>query len=149
MSGRTTQSAARRPAPPGRKGSGGANGRAASGRRVSPGVIFLVVAIVGSLVYMAYTVTVRDTAQIPLLASGAVVLAIVFAALAAYSLRAVLRAGQDGRDRPGATRGSRRRRSGDGRGRIRSRGDHPVPGGERPVRPEATLLAGGCRRTLC
>jgi hypothetical protein len=98
MSGRTTQSAARRPASPGRKGSGGANGRAGSGRRVSPGVIFLVVAIVGSLVYMAYTVTVRDTAQIPLLASGAVVLAIVFAALAAYSLRAVLRAGQDGRD---------------------------------------------------
>jgi hypothetical protein len=57
-----------------------------------------VVAIVGSLVYAAYTVTVRDTSQIPLLASGAVVLAIVFAALAAYSLRAVLRAGQDGRD---------------------------------------------------
>jgi|SRR6187200_2703385 len=99
MSGRTTQSAARRPAPPARKGSGGAKGRAGSGRRVSPGVIFLVVAIVGSLVYMAYTVTVRDTAQIPLLASGAIVLAIVFAALAAYSLRAVLRAGQDGRDR--------------------------------------------------
>jgi hypothetical protein len=56
------------------------------------------VAIVGSIVYMAYTVTVRDTSQIPLLASGAVVLAIVFGALAAYSLRATLRAGQDGQD---------------------------------------------------
>ena len=91
MSGRTTQSTARRPAQDRKAGAGG-------GRRVSPGLVFLVVAIVGSLVYAAYTVTVRDTSQIPLLASGAVVLAIVFAALAAYSLRAVLRAGQDGRD---------------------------------------------------
>jgi hypothetical protein len=72
---------------------------ASGGRRISPGVVFLVVAIVGSIAYMAYTVTVRDTSQIPLLASGAVVLAVVFAALAAYSLRAVLRAGTDGRDR--------------------------------------------------
>jgi hypothetical protein len=71
---------------------------ASGGRRISPGVIFLAVAIVGSIAYMAYTVTVRDTSQIPLLASGAVVLAVVFAALAAYSLRAILRAGTDGRD---------------------------------------------------
>jgi hypothetical protein len=73
-------------------------GGASEGRRISPGVVFLVVAIVGSIAYMAYTVTVRDTSQIPLLASGAVVLAVVFAALAAYSLRAILRAGSDGRD---------------------------------------------------
>jgi hypothetical protein len=71
--------------------------RATGGRRISPGVIFLVVAIVGSIIYMAYTVTVRDTSQIPLLASGAVVLALVFGALAAYSLRATWRAGMDGR----------------------------------------------------
>jgi hypothetical protein len=56
-----------------------------------------VLAIVGSIIYMAYTVTVRDTSQIPLLASGAVVLAIVFAALAAYSLRAIWRAGREER----------------------------------------------------
>ena len=96
MSGRSTRSAERRPARSGRTGSPPA--RAGGGRRISPGVIFLVVAIVGSIVYMAYTVTVRDTSQIPLLASGAVVLAVVFAALAAYSLRATLRAGEDGRD---------------------------------------------------
>jgi hypothetical protein len=60
--------------------------------------VFLVVAIVGSIIYMGYTVTVRDTSQIPLLASGAIVLAVVFAAVAVYSLRATLRAGQDGRD---------------------------------------------------
>ena len=46
---------------------------------------------------MAYTVTVRDTSQIPLLASGAVVLAVVFGALAAYCLRSIWRAGTDGR----------------------------------------------------
>jgi hypothetical protein len=68
------------------------------GRRISPGVVFLAIAIVGSIVYMGYTVTVRDTSQIPLLASGAVVLAVVFGALAAYTLRAIWRAGTDGRD---------------------------------------------------
>jgi hypothetical protein len=60
--------------------------------------LFLVVAIIGSIVYMGYAVTVRDTSQIPLLASGAIVLAVVFAAVAVYSLRATLRAGHDGRD---------------------------------------------------
>ena len=59
----------------------------------SPGVIFLAIAIIGSIVYMVFVISVRDSSQIPLMASGAVVLAIVFAALAIYSLRAVLRAG--------------------------------------------------------
>jgi len=98
MSGRSTRSAERRPATPRRQGTAPARPRASGGRRISPGVLFLVVAIVGSIVYMAYTVTVRDTSQIPLLASGAIVLAVVFAALAAYSLRATLRAGEDGQD---------------------------------------------------
>ena len=96
MTDRSSRSADRRP--PRAGGMGPDRGGASGGRRISPGVIFLVVAIVGSIAYMAYTVTVRDTSQIPLLASGAVVLAVVFAALAAYSLRAVLRAGSDGRD---------------------------------------------------
>jgi hypothetical protein len=59
----------------------------------SPGVIFLAIAIVGSILYMAFVISVRDSSQIPLMASGAVVLAIVFGALAVYSLRALLRAG--------------------------------------------------------
>ena len=83
----------RRPASPGRTGSTPTG--TVDGRRISPGVIFLVVAIVGSIAYMAYTVTVRDTSQIPLLASGAVVLAIVFGALAAYCLRSIWRSGTD------------------------------------------------------
>ena len=45
------------------------------------------VAIMGSIVYMAFVLTVREATQIPLLASGAVMLAIVFAALAAFCVR--------------------------------------------------------------
>ena len=59
----------------------------------SPGLIFLAVAVIGSVLYMAFVISVRDSSQIPLMASGAVVLAIVFGALAAYSLRSTLRAG--------------------------------------------------------
>lgn len=95
MTDRSQRPADRRPAPARRKGS--APVRSAGGRRISPGVVFLVVAVVGSIAYMAYTVTVRDTSQIPLLASGAVVLAVVFLALAAYCLRSTWRAGTDGR----------------------------------------------------
>jgi hypothetical protein len=62
-------------------------------RGISPGAIFLVIAVVGSIAYMAYVLTVREATQIPMLASGAVVLAIVFAALAVYCLRTVLRSG--------------------------------------------------------
>jgi hypothetical protein len=64
-----------------------------SGRRISPGVVILVVALIGSVAYLLYAITVRDPSQIPLLASGAVVLGLVFAALAGYSLRATWRAG--------------------------------------------------------
>jgi len=59
----------------------------------SPGLIFLAIAVIGSILYMAFVISVRDSSQIPLMASGAVVLAIVFGALAVYSLRATLRAG--------------------------------------------------------
>ena len=98
MSGRSTRSTDQRPARSGRQGSPPARERSGGGGlRISAGLVFLVVAIVGSIIYMAYTVTVRDTSQIPLLASGAVVLAVVFAALAAYALRATLRAGAEGR----------------------------------------------------
>ncbi len=64
-------------------------------RRISPVAIFLVIAIVGSIAYMAYVVTVREATQIPLLASGAVVLAIVFGALAAFCLRTIWQGGME------------------------------------------------------
>jgi hypothetical protein len=70
---------------------------ASSGFRLSPGVVFLAIALVLSVIYVVYALTVRDTSQIPLLASGAVVLGIAFGALALYCLSAVWRAGVDGR----------------------------------------------------
>lgn len=66
-------------------------------RAISPGVIFLTIALVGSVAYLAYVVTVRDASQIPLLASGAVVLGISFLALALYTAQAAWRAGMHGR----------------------------------------------------
>lgn len=57
----------------------------------------LVIALIGSLAYALYALTNRD-ASIPLLASGAVVLALVFGALAVYCARSTWRAGLDGRD---------------------------------------------------
>ena len=66
----------------------------ASGRsRITPGAVFLAVALIGSLVFALYAVTVRDASQIPLLAAGGVALGIAFIALAGYTLRATWRAG--------------------------------------------------------
>lgn len=73
---------------------------AGSGRgalRPTPGLVFLVIAVVGSIAYLLYAVTVRDASQIPLLASGAVVLGLAFGALAIYSLRSSWRVGAHGR----------------------------------------------------
>jgi hypothetical protein len=67
-------------------------------RSVSPGLVFLAVALIGSLVFGLYAVSVRDASQIPLLAAGAAVLGIVFIALAAYTLRATWRAGVEARN---------------------------------------------------
>jgi len=60
--------------------------------------VLIVVALIGSLAYLAYAVTVRDASQIPLLASGAVVLGIVFAAVAFVGARAAWRSSIRGRD---------------------------------------------------
>jgi hypothetical protein len=68
-------------------------------RRVSPGLVFLGIALVASVAFVLYAITVRDASQIPLLASGAVVLAIAFAALTVYCVGATLQAGRDGRGR--------------------------------------------------
>src|ERR1700741_2306325 len=53
---------------------------------VSPTGILLLVALLGSVGYLLYAITVRDASQIPLLASGAVVLGIVFVAVAVAGL---------------------------------------------------------------
>ena len=56
-----------------------------------------VVALVGSVLYVAYAVTVRDASQIPMLSSGAAVLGFVFGALAVSGLVSTWHAGVDGR----------------------------------------------------
>ncbi|HEY8438330.1 MAG TPA: hypothetical protein VIK65_06925 [Candidatus Limnocylindrales bacterium] len=77
--------------------------REASGTRLGPipitatGVL-LTIGLIGSLAYLVYALTVRDPSQIPLLASGAVVLGIVFAAIAVVGARATWRSSVQGRD---------------------------------------------------
>jgi hypothetical protein len=60
--------------------------------------ILVVIALLGSLAYLGYAVTVRDASQIPLLASGAVVLGLVFVAVAVVGARAAWRSSIRGRD---------------------------------------------------
>jgi hypothetical protein len=60
--------------------------------------VLILIALIGSLAYLLYAVTVRDASQIPLLASGAVVLGLVFAAIAFVGARATWRSSVDGRD---------------------------------------------------
>lgn len=62
-------------------------------RRITPGIVFLTVAMIGAVAFAIYVVTVRDASQIPLLAAGAAALGIVFLALAAYMLRSTWKAG--------------------------------------------------------
>ena len=62
-------------------------------RRITPGIVFLSVAMIGAVAFAIYVVTVRDASQIPLLAAGAAALGIVFLALAAYMLRSTWKAG--------------------------------------------------------
>jgi len=60
--------------------------------------ILIAIALIGSLLYFGYAFTVRDASQIPLLASGAFVLGLVFAAIAVVGARATWRSSVRGRD---------------------------------------------------
>lgn len=67
---------------------------------ITPTGILLLLALVGSVAYLLYAISVRDASQIPLLASGAAVLGIVFVAVAVTGLIATWRSsvrGSDGR----------------------------------------------------
>jgi hypothetical protein len=57
----------------------------------------LAIALGGSVLFALFTITVRDASQIPLLASGSVVLGIAFGSLAVYSARSAWHAGIGGR----------------------------------------------------
>ena len=65
---------------------------------ITPVRVVLVLALVGALAYVAFALTVRDTAQLPLLSSGAAVLGIAFMALAVSGFLGIRTAGYEGRD---------------------------------------------------
>jgi hypothetical protein len=65
--------------------------------RLTPTRVTLGIALAGSLVFVLYAITVRDSSQIPMLAAGALVLGLVFAALAIAGAIATYRAAADGR----------------------------------------------------
>lgn len=60
--------------------------------------VLILIALVLSVGWLLFTITVRDPSQIPLLASGTVVLGIVFAAIAIVGGRATWRSSVRGRD---------------------------------------------------
>lgn len=110
-SGGRPQATPRRPddrhrvaAPGAGRGAGGPRGGTAGGGRwptvagiaITPIRVVLLLAMVGSLAYVAFAITVRDASQIPMLASGAAVLGIVFAALAVGGAIDAYRAGRTG-----------------------------------------------------
>jgi hypothetical protein len=65
---------------------------------ITPTGILLLVALIGSVAYLLFALTVREATQIPLMTAGLVVLGIVFIAIAATGLRATWRSSVGGRD---------------------------------------------------
>ena len=65
---------------------------------VTPTSVVFVIALIGSIVYLFYAITVRDASQIPLLASGAAVLGLVFGAFSILGLVSTWRSSVHGRD---------------------------------------------------
>jgi hypothetical protein len=65
--------------------------------QVTPTLVMVAIAVIGSLAFLFYALTVREATQIPLLAAGLAVLGIVFGGLAVSGLVATYRAGADGR----------------------------------------------------
>lgn len=66
--------------------------------RVTPARASLLIAFAGGLVFLGYSMIVRDQLQIPLMASGFAICGLVLAAMAVMGLASVVRAGRDGRD---------------------------------------------------
>ena len=92
-----------RAAPAARAQAPGARAQGPGARRLGPvpitatGVL-ISIALVLSLAFLGYTLTVREASQIPLLASGLVVLGLVFVAIAAVGARAAWRSSVRGSD---------------------------------------------------
>lgn len=77
-------------------GSRGRSGPHLGPVRLTATRVTLIVALVGSLLFVLYALTVRDASSIPMLASGAFVLGLVFSGLAVAGGVATYRAGREG-----------------------------------------------------
>ncbi|MHB8460031.1 MAG: hypothetical protein ACYDAK_12750 [Candidatus Limnocylindrales bacterium] len=86
-----------------RRNPDGSRGRGVPGSRrvgrveVTPTRAILTIAVAGSVGFVAYTLTIRDANQIPLLAAGFAVLGIVFSALAIIGATETYRSATEGR----------------------------------------------------
>jgi hypothetical protein len=65
---------------------------------ITPVRVMLLVALVGGLAFLAYSLLIRDTLQVPLMATGFLVCGIVFGLMAVLAVVAVIRAGHERRD---------------------------------------------------
>ena len=66
--------------------------------RVTPVRVTLLIALLGGVGFLAWSVLVRDQLQVPLMATGLAICGLVVAAIALLSVAAVVRAGREGRD---------------------------------------------------
>ncbi len=67
---------------------------------ITPLGVALALALVGSLLYLAFALTVRDASQVPMLASGFAILGLVLLTLAFLGARSTYRLASDGRNGP-------------------------------------------------
>ncbi len=65
---------------------------------ITPLRVMLLVALVGGLGFLAYSLLIRDALQVPLMATGFIVCGIVFGLMSLLAVLAVIRAGHARRD---------------------------------------------------
>ncbi len=65
---------------------------------INPTGVIFIIALIGSFVFFIYAIAVKDPSQIPLLATGAAVLGLVFGAFSINGLIATWRSSVHGRD---------------------------------------------------
>lgn len=65
---------------------------------ITPARVMLLVALVGGLAFLGWSIVVRDQLQVPLMATGLTVTGLVLGAMALLAVRSVISAGREGRD---------------------------------------------------
>jgi hypothetical protein len=65
---------------------------------ITPLRVFLLIALVGGVAFLLWSVLVRDQLQVPMMATGFAICGIVFAVMAVLAVISVVRSGRAGRD---------------------------------------------------